>query len=216
MHSYSPDYPAHGGRPQVVLLGAALSLMLHAGLLHYFGAPAARVPVPDNGPGTPYSIIWMAPPKAVEPLPARPPMPAQMASAAPKREAAKRAAGRSARPDHAAAALLPEPISAPVAPGPQQATASSDVGAQPKFDVNAALKSARKLATERAHPGDPPVAQLQDKPINEPQSESRLARNIQRASRADCKDVASGSGLLALLVVPYVVLTDKKDSGCKW
>jgi hypothetical protein len=223
-HSYSPDYQAYGGRPRTVVAGVVLSLILHAGLFHYFGAPAAYTPEPDDGQGAPYSIVWMAPPKAAEALPARPPELAPApASAAPRRPAATRAAGRPARPASAstpaAAPLLPEPIWAPaVAPPPPQsaANAPAESGAQPKFDVNAALKSARKFATERARPGDPPVAQLQDKPINAPQSESALARNIQRASRADCKDLASGTGLFALVVIPYVVLTDKKDSGCKW
>ncbi len=215
-HSYSPDYRQHQGKPQTIAAGVVLSLFLHAGLFHFFKAPAPYRAAPDEQPGAPYSIVWMAPPKVAQVLPQRVP---EVTRAAPARPApAQRAAGRAAKAPIATAAtasLLPEPITAPLPTQPPP-DAAAEAGAPPKFDVNAALKSARKFATERARPGDPPVAQLQDKPINELRSESQLARNIQQASRADCKDVARGTGILALVVVPYLVLTDKKDSGCKW
>jgi hypothetical protein len=102
----------------------------------------------------------------------------------------------------AAPAALPEKEAEPSAPF--------------RFNVNMALKSARKFAGEQSSKGDPAVAQLQDKPINDLKTETTLGRAIGRAARPDCKTLASGSGILALVIVPIVVLTDKKDSGCKW
>jgi hypothetical protein len=52
------------------------------------------------------------------------------------------------------------------------------------------------------------LERLPPKPL---ETESRLARGIQAAKRANCKDGIPG-GLLA----PLFLMMDKKDSGCKW
>ena len=85
-----------------------------------------------------------------------------------------------------------------------------------KFDVNAAMKSARKLATAKSTRDDPPVAQIYDKPLYGLPSDTPLGTAVGRTARADCKAVAQGTGILALIIVPVMILTDKKDSGCKW
>lgn len=80
----------------------------------------------------------------------------------------------------------------------------------PKFDMAAALSTARKVASER----DPSkvgtaVGQIPDKPLR---TETQLARDIASGKRGDCRTAYAGAGLLA----PLVMLLDKKDSGCKW
>ncbi|QJE00065.1 hypothetical protein HH212_08510 [Massilia forsythiae] len=87
--------------------------------------------------------------------------------------------------------------------------AANDGAAPPRFDLEAARATARKLAGEP----DPSRAgtaleRLPQKPL---ETESRLARGIAGARRADCKDGVPG-GLLA----PLYLMMDKKDSGCKW
>jgi hypothetical protein len=97
---------------------------------------------------------------------------------------------------------------APVPSNPPQD--ASPAGAPvPAFDIDAARGMARKLAREP----DPARAgtaleRLPPKPL---ETESRLARGIGAARRANCKDGVPG-GLLA----PLYLMMDKKDSGCKW
>ncbi|AXE30374.1 hypothetical protein DK842_10955 [Chromobacterium phragmitis] len=52
------------------------------------------------------------------------------------------------------------------------------------------------------------------KPLPENPEKARLARNIDRAQRADCKNAYAGLGLLAA----PLLLKDAfdKDNGCKW
>ena len=81
--------------------------------------------------------------------------------------------------------------------------------------MNAALKTARKVATEKGALQDParagtPVAQLDDHPLYPERTETELARKIDGAKRGDCKN--TGAGLLS----PLIWLLDKKDHGCKF
>lgn len=205
-------------RPATLLVGAMLSLLLHAGLLYLYRTPAP--PRADSAPGAPYTMVWMAP---LKPHSAPAPVAPKPAAALPERRAALSAPSRNvpARrvPKRPADTAVASAASKPITATPQPAAASTlatEAEATPRFDVNLALASARKFAGERARKSDPAVAQLQDKPINALRSESQLAANIQKASRGDCKTMASGMGVLALVVVPLVLLTDKKDSGCKW
>ena len=98
---------------------------------------------------------------------------------------------------------------APAAPAaPADPFAEQPQGA-PKFDMEAARRSARKVASERdpAKAGTA-VGQIPEKPLA---SETPLARKMSQAARADCKDGIPG-GLLA----PLLLAMDKKDHGCKW
>lgn len=188
--------------------GLVLSVLLHAGLLYWYATATPRHADEPADPRNP--IVWMAAPRPVPPAPPRPPAPAlahntSPRAAPPQRQRATPAPARKA--GEADAPLQPEAITP---------TAETPAAAAPKFDVNLALKSARAFAGAKAGKNDPAVAQLQDKPINDLRSESPGARAIEKAARADCKTVASGAGLLALIAIPVILLTDKKDSGCKW
>jgi hypothetical protein len=77
----------------------------------------------------------------------------------------------------------------------------AEPAATPGFDREAARAAAREIAGEL----DTPPAKLRQT------REEKLARQIQRAARPDCKDGIPG-GLLA----PLYLLMEKKDSGCKW
>lgn len=195
-------------RRGTMLAGAILSLMLHAGLIGAFRSPAAPDSAAAHHPGAP-SLVWIVPQKSTlaNRVGAREAVGLQPRIAATKRfprvpPASVYEPPAAARPEAIRPAALPE--------------AQVEPDAQPRFDVTAAMKSARQFAGERARKGDPAVAQLQDKPINELKTETSLGRAIAGAARPDCKNIASGTGLLALLIVPIVVLTDQKDSGCKW
>jgi hypothetical protein len=78
------------------------------------------------------------------------------------------------------------------------------------------MKSARKLATAKSTKDDPAVAQIYDKPLYGLPSDTPAGTAVGRTARADCKSVAAGTGILALVILPVMILTDKKDSGCKW
>ncbi|MDC8757065.1 hypothetical protein [Janthinobacterium fluminis] len=208
-NSYSPLYQPRPGRSNTVLAGVVLSLILHAGLLHFFTAPPGHKADAEAHADILNTIVWMPPRKVVEPAPVLVADVAPDISPRSRREAKPRAASAATgAPGEAVAATQAEPITLPAQPAAD--------GATPKFDMNVALQSARKFAGTRATRNDAPNAQLQDKPINELKSENDLARGIGSASRADCKNVASGAGVMALVIVPYLLLTDKKDSGCKW
>ena len=47
-----------------------------------------------------------------------------------------------------------------------------------------------------------------------PERDEKLAREIEKAGKTDCRNVHTGLGLLA--VVPLAVDALRKDGGCKW
>jgi hypothetical protein len=138
--------------------------------------------------------------------PATPPAPAKAATEAPSAPRSKAAPARRTRPARPARAVIAVP---PDTRQSQEDTFSVEPAPAPKFDLDAARSMARKLANDP----DPSKAgtaleRLPPKPL---ETESRLARGIRAAKRANCKDGIPG-GLLA----PLFLLMDKKDSGCKW
>ncbi|UTY60082.1 hypothetical protein [Massilia sp. erpn] len=187
--------------------GLGLVLLIHLGLLAVLKAPGRPPEAVDEDRWPP--LVWLAPIKPAKPVP---------------RSEPEKKALENAPPPHAsrpATQALPEPAPAgPAAPvQPEAITPPVPVEASrdaPKFDVNAALKSARVIATKRAGKDDIPLDQLKDRPVNELSTESRLGKEIARSARADCMDVVRGVGTLAPLAAVLVTLTDKKDSGCKW
>lgn len=92
-----------------------------------------------------------------------------------------------------------------VGPGTPTPALATQPAQEQHFDMDAARLAARELADE-------PVITPQGR-IKQPriEPETRLARDIARADRRDCKDGIQG-GLLA----PLYLLMDKKDHGCKW
>lgn len=214
---------------RTLLPGIAVSLLLHAGLIAMLAAPNPPEPRPDAR----RMLVWLtpkaAPPAvAVAATPRRPPVAPATPSRARQPASANPAAATAQRPPMAVVPAAP-PV---VAPASAQASAQADAVAgaglpadpfappaapvQGKFDVNAAMKSARTLATAKSTKDDPPVAQIYDKPLYGLPSDTPLGSAVSRTARPDCKNIASGTGLLALVIVPVMILTDKKDSGCKW
>ncbi|KQV82342.1 hypothetical protein ASD15_09885 [Massilia sp. Root351] len=213
---------------RTLLPGIAVSLLLHAGLIAMMAAPVHRERPPDPR----RMMVWLTPPAA---LPSSQPVGTPVPAAAPEtatRRAPLPPPRLSQRPGSAVRAQSAAPVEQPSAVAhsgatpPATAQAGPSLPADPfapaaapvqgKFDVSAAMKSARKLATAKSTKDDPPVAQIYDKPLYGPPSDTPLGSAVGRTARADCKDVASGTGILALIIVPVMILTDKKDSGCKW
>ena len=203
-----------GGRPlpnrRGIALGIAVSLLLHGALITLWRHVQPTVPQ-DTAPRVESIAVWIRP-LAAKPPP--PPPPVEVIK--PKREAKP-----VSKPKLATARETPAAATAPAASPqaitvvPATPTASADTFRQetpetPKFDMEAARKTARKMAGER----DPSkvgtaVGQIPDKPL---QTETQLARDIAQGKRGDCRTAYAGAGLLA----PVLMLLDKKDSGCKW
>jgi len=182
-------------------VAVGVSVLLHALLLYGFRQPRPAPAPPQPAPQA--LTVWL---RAPVPPPRLRPAPPLVAT--PVRHNAE-----PGKP-----AVRPAPVisvSPPAAPeqGAAQSTPADPFAetppARPAFDIEAAHRVVRQVATER----DPAkvgtaVGQIPDKPLPD---QSELARNIDSAKRRDCKDGVPG-GLLA----PLLLLMDKKDSGCKW
>jgi len=193
-----------------VAAGVAVSLALHALVLSIYRQPQ---PAPPAAP--PESLTVRLRPLAPPAPPATTPAPAPQAVPQP-RPHARPAPAKRARPVIAVPAQTRQSSEetqvvapAPDAPRQQDAAPTTAPITAPSFDMNAARGMARKLANEP----DPAkvgtaLERLPPKPL---ETESRLARGIGAAKRANCKDGIPG-GLLA----PIYLMLEKKDSGCKW
>ncbi|PLY41369.1 hypothetical protein CSZ94_16220 [Janthinobacterium sp. ROICE36] len=191
-----------------IVLGIAVSLLLHGALISLWRHVQPPVPQ-DTAPRVESIAVW------IRPLAAKPPPP-PVEVVKPKREPKPISKPKLATPRETPAAATP-PASGPQAitltpAAPATPAASPDTFTQetPKFDMEAARKTARKMAGER----DPAkvgtaVGQIPDKPL---QTETQLARDIAQGKRGDCRSAYAGAGLLA----PVLMLLDKKNSGCKW
>lgn len=200
--STSLNYRGPRRRRNGVVLGVGVSLLLHAALL--YGWRYARPPaLPDTGPRVESLTVWIRPPAI------KPPPPPPVASVQPRR------VPKPIQPPRMAASLGSASITAEATPAlavqaPAAISNPAESSTVPKFDMEAARSTARKMASER----DPAkvgtaVGQIPDKPL---QTETKLARNIAQGKRGDCRTAYAGAGLLA----PVLMLLDKKDSGCKW
>lgn len=196
----SDDYPGPARRRHLVL-GAGV-LLLHLALL-YGWRQAQPPPLPDTGPKVESITVWIRPPRPIiKPLPPPPPV-------------ARVEAKRDKKPVRAVAtpglmAPATEPVQHAITAAPSASPADTPAADAPKFDREAALKTARAVAGER----DPArigtaVGQIPDQALR---TETQLARDIASGKRGDCRTAYAGAGLLA----PLVMLLDKKDSGCKW
>jgi len=201
----SPDQP--DARHMRIAVGVALSLALHALLLGTWRNHPLRLPTEPEAPRVLAVEIRPLPPK-VEPLPAPPPLP----SAAPRphehaRNRVPPSSRPSSQPDSARQETIPTPNDRS-APAPEQVV-QPDLPAAPHFDASAARRFARRIASEP----DPAKAgtALAQFPDESYHPHTKIERAISAAKRRDCKDGIPG-GLLA----PFILLLDKKDSGCKW
>ncbi len=211
--------------PARVVGALAVSLALHALLLWAYrlgrmAPPAARPQAPET------LTVWIrAAPQAMPPMPAsslptkasevthnkskREPL---AAAAPPYRRAATMPPGAArpdaARPDVARSDAVSAEVSTEAVGVPPAEEGAAPPSPRPGFDIEAARKMARTLAT-RPDPARAATAvgQIPAQPIAD---ETPLARHIGQAKRGDCKDGVPG-GLLA----PLLLLMDKKDSGCK-
>ena len=194
-----------------IAAGVAVSIALHALLLSIYrqpapGAPAAQPerltvrlrPAAPPAPPAPQAEI-RTPAREAAPVPPKP---------APRKKAAERPARPVIAVDPEKRQSSEETYSVEPAPQPS-VDKDAPATTAPRFDMDAALKTARK------HANDPDPAKigtaLERLPPKPLQTENKFERAIKAAKRPDCKDGVPG-GLLA----PLFLAMDKKDSGCKW
>jgi hypothetical protein len=200
---FSFDQPSLRRRPGIVA-GIAVSLVLHAVLL--FGYRLSKPDVHEQPART--MTVWLQPAKPPPPPPPREKQEKpEVAKAAPR--ARSTPAPQAAEPQPVVAAQVTpaesQAITLPPAPDPLHPEL------QPKqFDMNAALKTARKVANEK----DParaglPVAQLDDHPLYPENHETQLQKGVASAKKGDCLQKGAGLGLLAPLVWAF-------DKHCKF
>jgi hypothetical protein len=213
--TFSFDQPSLRRRPGLVA-GIAVSLALHLVLL--FGYRVSHAPAREQPERA--MTVWLQPlrpPQMVARIEPLPPPPKRdkpdVAKAAPRARHAPTASTtpQAAEPQPAVAAQTQvqpaesQAITLPPAPDPLHPEQ------QPKqFDMNAALKTARKVANEK----DParaglPVAQLDDHPLYPENHETQLQKGVASAKKGDCLQKGAGLGILAPLVWAF----DKK---CKF
>lgn len=208
-----PGYGTATGRRRGIATGLAVSLLLHGALIVAYrqalppaiqaGAPAATMVTVWLHPTPPR--IPPAPPPEPEPLAQQLPPPPKPAARPPRKQAHPPVPGTAQAPGQPA----PAPQASPL---PAVDTDTHAPEERPKFDMEAARRTARRMASEPdPNRAGKPVAQLDGKPLYPKSTESKLARDMAEAKRADCKDGIPG-GLLA----PLLLLFDKKDGGCKW
>ena len=194
-----------GGQPMPnrrgIALGIAVSLLLHGALITLWRHVQPTVQM-DTAPRVESIAVW------IRPLAAKPPPP-PVEVIKPKLATARETPAAATAPAASPQAITVVPAS-PATPAASADTFRQETPETPKFDMEAARKTARKMAGER----DPSkvgtaVGQIPDKQL---QTETQLARDIAQGKRGDCRSAYAGAGLLA----PVLMLLDKKDSGCKW
>ena len=202
------DEPARLRRPGMGW-GVAVSVVLHALLIFGYRLRAPEAP-PAPAPRDAMTVWLVAPPKPPAPVvvklrpppvePVRPREREKKVARAEKPAVAAEVAPSQAITLPAPASNVPDPL---YPQQPQQQTK--------QFDMNAALKTARKVANEK----DParaglPVAQLDDHPLYPEQTAGELATKMEGAKRKDCLTQPGN------LLTPLFWLLDKKDHGCKF
>ena len=193
-----------------VVAGIALSLLLHGFLIFGYRSALPPAPTPVPVPNQAMTVWIQAPPRMQEEARQADvirPQPAPPKNRKPERQPLKT---QKAASHPAPASAQTQAITLP-APREQQADLRQEPA--PALDMDAARRTARAVADEpdpKLAPGTL-AAQLDQHPLYQKSQETRLAREIGSAKRANCKDGVPG-GLLA----PLFLLMDKKDSGCKW
>ena len=187
-------------RTRRVVFGIVLSILVHTALLTAWRGGFRPAYLPEPPRSIAVRIKPPPPPPRVETPELQPPAP--KAGRPPARKPSTPRPVIAVPPD-TSSTPEPDPF---VVEQPQTPPAPTET---PRFDLDAAKRSARSLANMR----DPTkegtaVGQFPEKPL---ETETRAARMIGAAKRRNCKDGLPG-GLLA----PLFLLADKKDSGCKW
>jgi hypothetical protein len=187
-------------------------------------APAVPAPTPPAAaPTLPPAPATATPPAPAATSPTAPAAPAATAPTAPASSAAP-----STAPAQRAA---PAPVgretgtpAAPLVPGqrpgtpdgrddifrPRDATpgAAPAEAPRPRLDLDQIRQRAREIATERT--GSPGILSVVPIP---PDRRSRLAEEIEKAVKPDCRTAYANLGLLA---VPALVAGAVADAGCRW
>lgn len=170
---------------------------------------AAAVPVvPQTAP--PPVPVPVAPPAAPTPV-ARPTTPVPVASpSAPRTEAVdSNSVPASASRDAALAEQTLPRAGAPdagVRLGHDVATPPAQPSSAPRLNLDLVRPRGGEISRQTA----PGVLELLPHP---PERKSKLAEDIEKAAKPDCRKAYSGLGLLA--VVPLAI-DAVKDSGCRW
>ncbi len=194
------------------------------------GRLRAASPLPAPAPAAP-ALAREAPLPAAVPLPEVPALPTaapqlqrQLASpltrpvAAPSQPLQPSSEGATAV---ALPALSPVP-GVPGAPLPALGTAAPDAGTRVGQDVAtpaAAASAPPRLNLQLARPRGGELSRYDTRgalPVlpRPPERDEKLAREIEKAGKADCRQAYSGMGPLA--VIPLAVDALRKDGGCKW
>ena len=206
--------PARLRRPGMVW-GIAVSVVLHALLIfgYRLTSPQAPVELPPREAMT----VWLVPPPRpsapvvlkLEPPPVKQAQQRESEKKVDVARASKPAPADTAEDKPSQAITLPAPannLPDPLYPEQQKQQQAK------QFDMNAALKTARKVANEK----DParaglPVAQLDDHPLYPEQTGTELATKMEGAKRKSCLNQPGGN-----LLTPLFWLLEKKDHGCKF
>ena len=217
-------------RPGIVP-GILISLALHAALI--LGYRLAAPKLPPEPPPNRTMTVWLQPfkPPVAKVEPAKPATtPSTRAPGSPRsreRTAVARAEATPKQPapaaDHStgstsaianASATATTATTAAAAGAITAPAASYDPLGEPAaatFDMEAARRAARRVATEKDTTRPDSLAKrLDDHPLYPEDHETRLQKGIAGAKRGDCRNTPGG------LLAPLVWLLDKKDSGCKW
>ncbi|SDX72192.1 hypothetical protein SAMN04515617_10682 [Collimonas sp. OK242] len=194
-------WPA-AAHPRAMSVGILLSLLFHIGLMHLFWPrQAADVAAARNSQAEITLLL----------LPAAAPVARVVTPPAVQR--GSRLLKSPASTNTITQTLPPAPRRNSMDDTPNNSLATEQ---QPRVDLDAALKTARQIAIDpKERRNGTAVAQLQTHPL-EAQPDSRLARDIQRSARTDCKDFGQPFGLIAPLVLAADAVLSKKDGGCKW
>jgi hypothetical protein len=192
-------------RPFRLFVGLTLSIAVHA-LLVFAWRLGAVTPQIDQEPVRRAIAVWLRPPPPPVAEAVIPPPPS---TSRPRRPATRTAAARPRPAPSTELIAIPDPTPGKTEPPDVFSVTPAEDKAAPRFDLEAAKSTARKVANER----DPAKAgtALAQFPDKELATESKAARAIAQAKRRDCKD-----GLPGGLLGPLLLLLDKKDSGCKW
>ncbi|MET0266924.1 MAG: hypothetical protein ABW202_15065 [Duganella sp.] len=197
--------------------GIVLTLALHALLIV---AWLLDTPAPAAAPNKTMLVWLQAPQKPKVQLQPTPP-PAMAAPTANARPALARApeaakARASAQPPSVATPATTVPAPAPadaaaVAATPAPYDPLREAAPAPGFDMEAARKAARKIASEKDPArADTLAGRLEAHPLYPEDKETALQKGIASAKRGDC--LKQGGNLLT----PLFWLLDKKDHGCKF
>jgi hypothetical protein len=197
--------------------GVTVSVVLHVLLI--FGYRLTAPQAPAELPPREAMTVWLVPPPKppapvvlkLEPPPVKQAQPLEREKKVEVARASKPAPAETVEDKPSQAVTLPAPTPANNPPDPLYPEQQKAQQAR-QFDMNAALKTARKVANEK----DParaglPVAQLDDHPLYPEQTGTELATKMEGAKRKSCLNQPGGN-----LLTPLFWLLEKKDHGCKF